>query len=87
MSPTGRSLAVVNLKPLVPGHVLVLSADNVTNLTELDDEAHADLWRAARAVHALVVAAHGAEGANVAVQDGACAGQRVPHVHVHILPS
>ncbi len=28
----------------------------------------------------------GTTGFNIAVQDGATAGQTVPHVHVHILP-
>lgn len=27
-----------------------------------------------------------AGGFNIAVQDGECAGQSVPHVHVHVLP-
>lgn len=29
---------------------------------------------------------YGAQGSNIAVQDGPVAGQSVPHVHVHILP-
>ena len=56
------------------------------SLADLDDIEHADLWRTAREVHALVLRHYGAAGANVAVQDGACAGQSVPHVHVHVLP-
>lgn len=56
------------------------------SLADLDDIEHADLWRTAREVHALALRHYGAAGANVAVQDGACAGQSVPHVHVHVLP-
>ena len=56
------------------------------SLADLDDSEHADLWRTAREVHALVLRHYGAAGANVAVQDGACAGQSVPHVHVHVMP-
>ena len=40
----------------------------------------------ARRVHALITEEYGATGANVAVQDGAAAGQSVPHAHVHVLP-
>ena len=56
------------------------------SLADLDDSEHADLWRTAREVHAIALRHHGAAGANVAVQDGAAAGQSVPHAHVHVLP-
>ena len=85
-SPSGLSLAIVNLKPLVPGHVLVVSKQRVAALADLDDAAYADLWRTTREVHALILKHYNATGANVAVQDGRHAGQSVPHVHVHLLP-
>ena len=78
--------ALVNLKPLVAGHVLVVPKAVVPTLGEMDEELHRDLWRAARRVHAMITAEYGATGANVAVQDGAAAGQSVPHAHVHVLP-
>ena len=56
-------------------------------LLDLTDEEHADLWATTRKVSAaLQRRGSGFDGFNVAVQDGACAGQSVPHVHVHILP-
>ena len=86
VSASGLTRAFVNLKPLVPGHVLVVPTKRVARLEDLDDAEHADLWRTTREVHAVVVRHYGAAGANVAVQDGADAGQSVPHVHVHVLP-
>jgi len=80
------AVAVVNLKPLAPGHVLVLPRARGARLADLDDAAHASLWRAVRAVRDRVCAAVGARAATLAVQDGAHAGQSVPHVHVHVLP-
>mmetsp|Transcript_11269 Transcript_11269/g.35730 ORF Transcript_11269/g.35730 Transcript_11269/m.35730 type:complete len:116 (-) Transcript_11269:19-366(-) len=79
-------LAIVNLKPLVPGHVLVVPKRVVTFLRDLGDAEHAELWRAAHAVSTLVKTHHGKSAANIAVQDGPDAGQSVPHVHVHVLP-
>ena len=78
--------ALVNLKPLVEGHVLVVPKDVVPTLGELSDARHRDLWRAARRVHSLITEEYGATGANIAVQDGVHAGQSVPHAHVHVLP-
>ena len=63
-----------------------LGTAQVATLAELDDARFDDLWRTTRRVHALIADAHGADGANIAVQDGADAGQSVPHVHVHVLP-
>ena len=85
-SRSGKTVAVVNLKPLVPGHVLVLPTAPGDRLADLDDGAYRDLWRAVARVAALATSAVGAAAATVAVQDGAAAGQSVPHVHVHVLP-
>ena len=83
---SGTCRALVNLKPLVAGHVLVVPKAVVPTLGEMDEALHRDLWRAARRVHAMITEEYGATGANVAVQDGAAAGQSVPHAHVHVLP-
>lgn len=85
-SPTGLTHAIVNLRPIVPGHVLVISTRIVRTLSELTDEEYDDLWRSVRIVQNALEKHYDAGGFNVAVQDGRVAGQSVPHVHVHILP-
>ena len=80
------SVAIVNLKPLCPGHVLVVPKRNVPRMVDLSDEERRDLWRAVREVQAIVMGVHGAEACKVGVQDGEASGQSVPHVHVHVLP-
>jgi len=86
VSTSGLSLATVNLKPLVPGHVLVVSRRVVPTIAELTPEEMQDLWRTVREVQGLVQASHGASSSTLGMQDGRDAGQSVPHVHVHILP-
>ena len=85
-SPSGLSMATVNLKPLVPGHVLVIPKRRVPTLAGLAADELADLCATTRRVQGVVCAYHGATAATLGVQDGADAGQSVPHVHVHILP-
>ena len=99
-SPTALSAAIVNLRPIVPGHVLVISTRVVPHLSDLTEEEYVDLWQTVRKVQTMLAkksfeaaatAATGDDNAsapafNVAVQDGRSAGQSVPHVHVHILP-
>lgn len=81
------SFAFVNLRPIVKGHVLVCPTTIVPHLHELSDEEYTNLWKTVRVVQAILKETYPDTTAfNVAVQDGAAAGQSVPHVHVHILP-
>ena len=81
-----HSLALVNLKPVVPGHVLVVSRRRVPRLSALSPPELCDLWSTVQRVGAAVEAYHGAHALSVALQDGPAAGQTVPHLHVHVLP-
>ena len=75
------SYAFVNLRPIVPGHVLVIpKEEHVATLAELSPAAYTDLWHTVRAVQAILGAHYHAAAFNVAVQDGRAAGQSVPHV-------
>jgi diadenosine tetraphosphate (Ap4A) HIT family hydrolase len=83
---TSHSFAFVNLKPVVPGHVLVSPHRVVPRLAGLRSEEVADLFALATRVSCVVEAHYGAGSTTLAVQDGPLAGQTVPHVHVHVLP-
>ncbi|BEJ13286.1 hypothetical protein CspHIS471_0304600 [Cutaneotrichosporon sp. HIS471] len=83
---TPLSLGIVNLKPLRPGHVLIISKRVVSRLSDLDRSEVSDLFQSVQRVGRIVEKAYEAEALNIAVQDGVSAGQSVPHVHVHIIP-
>lgn len=83
---SAHCLGVVNLKPIVPGHVLLISKRCVPRLRDLAPEEISDLFISATTVGSALEAHYGAGALNVAVQDGAASGQTVPHVHVHLLP-
>ncbi|KAJ8702114.1 Dinucleoside triphosphate hydrolase [Pleurotus ostreatus] len=80
------SFAIVNLKPIVPGHVLVIPTRVVTRMTDLTEAELSSLMHSVQAVGRVVERAYGADGLTVACQDGKAAGQTMPHVHFHILP-
>jgi histidine triad (HIT) family protein len=50
-----------------------------------DDDA-ADVWAAVQELVPRVEAAVDADAVTVGVNDGAAAGQEVPHAHVHVVP-
>ncbi|KAH6895420.1 HIT-like domain-containing protein [Thelonectria olida] len=89
---TPHSFAVVNLKPIIPGHVLVCPHAPHRRLTDLTAEETADLFTTVQLMQRLLARAYfpapvpDAGSFSVAVQDGAAAGQTVPHVHVHVIP-
>jgi diadenosine tetraphosphate (Ap4A) HIT family hydrolase len=86
-SKSNLSIGLVNLKPLVPGHVLVIPRRVVARLQDLTEEETNDLWLSVREVQQVVTSYHKTNGSQLGVQDGFDAGQSVPHVHVHILPT
>lgn len=78
--------AIVNLKPLLPGHVLVSPRRVVPRMLDLTPAETTDFWETVRRVSRTVERAFKADALNVAVQDGPAAGQSVPHLHCHIIP-
>ena len=80
------SFAVVNLKPLQIGHVLVCPLRSVDRIRDLNDEELDDLASSVLYVHKMLHNYYGASGFNIGIQDGKIAGQSVPHVHVHLIP-
>ncbi|CAD7973404.1 unnamed protein product [Amoebophrya sp. A25] len=83
---TALSYGLVNLKPILPGHVLVIPKRVVPRFADLEEKEVSDLYLAVHRIGSVVEKEYNAAGLNIAQQDGVAAGQSVPHVHVHILP-
>lgn len=83
---TKFSYALVNLRPLVPGHVLVCPRREVKRFVDLTADETSDLWCVAQKIGGQLESYHNASSLTFAIQDGPQAGQTVPHVHIHIMP-
>ncbi|KAJ5780234.1 hypothetical protein N7457_005394 [Penicillium paradoxum] len=83
---TPLTFALVNLKPILPGHVLVSPRRIVPRVADLTPAETSDLFLTVRRIGRMVERVYGATSLNIAVQDGVHAGQSVPHVHAHIIP-
>ncbi|MCJ1284562.1 hypothetical protein MMC26_003895 [Xylographa opegraphella] len=83
---TPLSFAIVNLKPILPGHVLVSPRRVVPRLSDLSHDEVVDLFLTVQKVGRMIERVYKASSLNIAMQDGADAGQSVPHVHTHIIP-
>ncbi|KAJ1030189.1 hypothetical protein NDA16_001100 [Ustilago loliicola] len=78
--------AIVNLKPIVPGHVLVIPTTPYHRLSEVPSDIIATLFQSVQEISRGLEKVFDADALTVSVQDGEAAGQTVPHLHVHILP-
>ncbi|OJK00913.1 hypothetical protein ASPACDRAFT_42413 [Aspergillus aculeatus ATCC 16872] len=83
---TRYSYALVNLKPILPGHVLISPRRVVPRVADLTPTETSDLFLTVRRVARMVERVYGASSLNIAIQDGVDAGQSVPHVHAHVIP-
>ena len=80
------SYACVNIKPVVPGHCLVISKRIVARVRDLEEAELADMWRTAQRISTVLERHHAASALTLTIQDGPAAGQSIPHVHIHVLP-
>lgn len=80
---TVHSVAFLDAFPSAPGHTLLIPRRHVSLLADLTPEEHADLFGLLREV---VVDMRGVGARSIGVNDGALAGQTVPHVHLHVIP-
>lgn len=90
---TTHSYALVNIKPLLPGHILIVPLRPVARLTDLSPAETADLFTLVQRAQRMLASVYfpspsrPEEGSfNIAIQDGVEAGQSVPHLHCHIIP-
>ncbi|XP_006862186.1 PREDICTED: bis(5'-adenosyl)-triphosphatase-like [Chrysochloris asiatica] len=83
---TELSFALVNRKPVVPGHVLVCPLRPVERFRDLRPDEVADLFQATQRVGTVVEQHFQGTSLTFSMQDGPEAGQTVKHVHVHVLP-
>ncbi|KLO07015.1 HIT-like protein [Schizopora paradoxa] len=80
------SYAIVNLKPIVPGHVLVIPTRVVPRISDLTPNEVSNLFASVQDIGRVIERVYKADALTIACQDGTAAGQSIPHVHVHILP-
>lgn len=79
-----KTLAFLDVRPVFPGHTLLVPKTHVETLGDLPDDAIHPLFANARLLSRALPAALGAEGTFVAMNN--VVSQSVPHLHVHVVP-
>ncbi|KAJ1822537.1 Dinucleoside triphosphate hydrolase [Coemansia sp. RSA 2599] len=83
---TKLTYALVNLKPIRPGHVLVVPRRKALRFNDLTQDEVTDLFVQGQRVSKVIEKLYKAESLTLCIQDGPQAGQSVPHVHLHVIP-
>ena len=78
--------AFLDANPLTRGHTLVIPKRHHTRVADLPTEDRNAVFRTLGRLSPAVEAAVDADGVTVGMNDGAAAGQEVPHVHGHLVP-
>jgi histidine triad (HIT) family protein len=79
-----HAVAFLDVRPVFPGHVLLVPRVHHETLTDLPEDAVGPLFATARLLAAAVEEGMEAEGTFVALNNKV--SQSVPHLHVHVVP-
>jgi histidine triad (HIT) family protein len=82
-----RTITIMDIQPIQPGHMLIVPKAHAKQLSDLDPDDGAQMFRVAQAAaQSLRVSGLKCEGVNFFLADGEAAGQDVWHVHLHVFP-
>ncbi len=80
-------IAFLDFKPITKGHILIIPKKHTELLTELEDNLAGGMIVLAKKIgKALRKSKLNCHAVNYIMSDGAEAGQRIFHVHMHVIP-
>lgn len=86
VAETSTAMLVFDAYPVSKGHALVLPKRHIASWFDIaPDEQHDILFLLSQAKSSLQIE-HSPDGYNIGINDGAAAGQTVPHLHLHLIP-
>ena len=84
---TGQTIVLLNRFPYSSGHVLVAPRAHLAEPEDLPDDLLLELMRRVRDAKRVLQAALAAQGFNIGLNLGHCAGAGLPgHLHIHVVP-
>ena len=82
----GTALAIRDGFPVSPGHTLIIPRRHIGSLFGIPGSDLLDLLQLLAQTKAALDREFQPDGYNIGVNDGAAAGQTVPHLHIHLIP-
>jgi diadenosine tetraphosphate (Ap4A) HIT family hydrolase len=86
MIATPSAIAFSDLFPVTGGHTLVIPRRHVTSIFDLPKNEFFEIWALVSDVRTKINELDAPGGFNIGINDGAAAGQTIPHAHIHVIP-
>ena len=81
-----RTLAVLDINPANPGHILLLPKEHYAIMPQLPEDELIHIFMVAKSLSNTALKSLEASGTNIIVANGPAAGQKAQHFMVHIIP-
>jgi diadenosine tetraphosphate (Ap4A) HIT family hydrolase len=72
--------------PVSAGHSLIIPKRHIASFFAATAQERDALFGLLDEAKTLIAAEHRPDGYNIGINDGAAAGQTVPHLHIHLIP-
>jgi diadenosine tetraphosphate (Ap4A) HIT family hydrolase len=82
----GSAIAIRDAYPVSQGHTLLIPKRHIGSFFELSAMERSDILNLLDCAKVMVDKEFQPQGYNIGINDGPCAGQTVPHVHIHLIP-
>jgi len=79
-------IAIRDGYPVSPGHTLLITKRHIGSFFDLTEAERSDVLALLNRAKLAVEHEFQPLGYNIGINDGPCAGQTVPHLHVHLIP-
>jgi histidine triad (HIT) family protein len=81
-----KCIAVLDINPATPGHVLLLPKEHYSIMPQMPEHETGHLFIVSKAISSAMLKGLKVSGTNIFVANGAGAGQRAQHFMIHIIP-
>lgn len=82
----GKTMVVLNTFPFTKGHILAIPVKHYTLFENIDPDTLTNLFNTVQKATKLIKEVIKPDGINIGINLGDVAGQRISHIHVHLVP-
>jgi len=86
IAETDNVLAFLDVMPITRGHLLIIPKKHVELIYDAEPEIMAEVMSVATKISAVTKKNLNCDGMNLLLNTEKCAGQIVPHIHLHLIP-
>ncbi len=86
VSESETTITVSDAFPISDGHTLVIPKCHIESLFDCNPDEKVDMFQALEEAKDALDKEFSPDGYNIGINDGECAGQTIPHLHIHLIP-